>query len=280
MNKWELARYLIDAKKAVDSVWFIALHGKELRNIDIRKEIENNKSIFYINICTVLDEFIGRKKRKKELCESDVVIKAIYYKRDKHYAHKDYDYNPKTYDSLLEIYEDMKSQLTHIRKICTDSLPNEVTLDFVPHDKQLFRHLHGVTPEKEEEIKKIKQLGYGQPISKDVKTEKFQIFQDSEDAKFLTSEERNRYATLFECGICEYESLQNFQDASIKTNVLFEENMWCNFNLKQANKIKKLKEMGYLDVYDIPHIPNSSDPIAWSLFLRDIKKAGVFDDKT
>ncbi len=280
MNKWELARYLIDAKKAVDSVWFIAQNGEKLRNIDIRKEIESHKSDFYINVCAVLDEFTGGKKRKREVCNSDKVINAIYYERDKHYAHKDYDYRPKAYDSLSAIYEDMKSQLNHVREVCADVLPDVVTLDFVPHDKQLFRHLHGVTPEKEEEIKKAKHPGYGQPIPEGVETKEFQILQDSEDAKFLTPEDRKEYATLVECGICSNESLQNFQDAAIKTNVLFEENMWCSFNPKQDAKINKLKEMGYFDEYDIPRIPNPLDPIARSLFLRDMQKAGVFDDKT
>lgn len=279
MNKWELARYLIDAKKAVDSVWFIALNGEKLRNIDIRKEIEGHRSDFYINACAVLDEFTGCKKRKKEVCNADSVIESVYYERDKHYAHKDYDYRPKHYDSLLAIYEDMKAQIIHVREVCAESLPDAVTLDFVPHDKQLFRHLHGVTPEKEEEIKKVKHSGYGRAVPEGVETKEYQILLDSEDVKFLTPEEKKKYATLIECGICGNESLQNFQDASIRSNVLFQTDIWCRFKQEKTPDVEKLKKNGYLDEFDIPHIPNPSDPIAWNLFIKTMHEIGENHDK-
>ena len=36
MQKWELAKYLIDAKKDVDSVWYIAENVPIIANINLR----------------------------------------------------------------------------------------------------------------------------------------------------------------------------------------------------------------------------------------------------
>ena len=50
-SKWELARYLIDAKKCVDSIMFIARHKKSLANINLRKKIHDIQQEFYIKCC-------------------------------------------------------------------------------------------------------------------------------------------------------------------------------------------------------------------------------------
>lgn len=62
MNKWELTRYLIDAKKCVDSVLFIAAYGDELRYIDLRKKISELRSEFSIKCCVVIDKHLERVK--------------------------------------------------------------------------------------------------------------------------------------------------------------------------------------------------------------------------
>ena len=46
MNKWELARYIIDGKKSVDTVLFLAENGSKVSNIDIRQEVNDAKLHF------------------------------------------------------------------------------------------------------------------------------------------------------------------------------------------------------------------------------------------
>ena len=143
MDKWELARYLIDAKKCVDSVLFIAAYGDELRYIDLRKKTSELRSEFSIKCCVVLDKHLERVKiKKRDLCNQDELVQSLYYERDKNSAHKDESYLSPEFESLNEIAEQMKEQLIHIRSVCSDSLPDVVTLDFVPHDRELFRMLH------------------------------------------------------------------------------------------------------------------------------------------
>ena len=104
MNKWELSRYLIDAKKSVDSILFINEHIKKIANLDIRGRVASLRRDFYINCCVVLDKSFP--KDKKKICE-DEVISSIYYERDKNGAHKDENYNPKEYNSFLAMADDM-----------------------------------------------------------------------------------------------------------------------------------------------------------------------------
>ena len=48
MTKWEVARYLIDAKKCIDSIWYIADNTKSLSNINLRKKTNELLREFYI----------------------------------------------------------------------------------------------------------------------------------------------------------------------------------------------------------------------------------------
>lgn len=66
MNKWELARYILDAKKSVDSVLYLCSHAEELSMIDLRSEVNEIKRKFYVNGCIVLDKCFP--KNKKDIC--------------------------------------------------------------------------------------------------------------------------------------------------------------------------------------------------------------------
>lgn len=80
--------------------------------------------------------------------------------------------------------ETMKHQIQKVLVVCKDSLPNNITLDFVSHDKELFRLIYGITAEKEEEIKHRKYPEYGKtPQSGDFITKK--IFQEAEDIRTI-----------------------------------------------------------------------------------------------
>ncbi len=80
MNKWEFTRYLIDAKKCVDSILYISENGEQLRYIDIRKKVTDKRRDFYISSCIVLDNHITNTGlKKKDLCNEDEVVWAVYY---------------------------------------------------------------------------------------------------------------------------------------------------------------------------------------------------------
>ena len=56
MNKWELARYIIDAKKCIDSMMFISNNYKQLGNINLRERLDKLRQDFYINLGVVLEK--------------------------------------------------------------------------------------------------------------------------------------------------------------------------------------------------------------------------------
>ncbi len=76
------------------------------------------------------------------------------YESDKNYAHKDDDYKVTEVESLNYLIEILKQQLVHCRKMCNKSLPDTITLDFIPYDHDLFRIVNGITPRKEEILEK------------------------------------------------------------------------------------------------------------------------------
>ena len=61
MNKWEVARYLIDAKKNIDSIMYINKNIYELNNIDVSLKIRDVMQSFYLNLSYVLDEKYNTK---------------------------------------------------------------------------------------------------------------------------------------------------------------------------------------------------------------------------
>ena len=247
MNNWELARYLIDAKKNVDSVLYISEHGRELSNINLREKVNSIRKSFVINCCVVLDKCI----KKKEICASDNVISSIYYERDKNGAHKDENYQPKEYTSISEIADEMKLQIIQVRKVCAESLPDCITLDFVPYDRELFRLVNGVNSDAEEKINRAKYplRNASNPSNKGISKK---VFYDTEDIRKISESERSDYAVIFENGINQYEALQNRQDSCILVNVLFGQNMWCSVNSENFGMIEKWTRLGLIDKYGRP----------------------------
>ena len=72
LNKWELARYLIDAKKCVDSILFIEENKSRLVNIGLRDEVSLLRQRFYINCGVVLDAQFP-KREKKTICDKNEI---------------------------------------------------------------------------------------------------------------------------------------------------------------------------------------------------------------
>ena len=169
-----------------------------------------------------------------------------------------------------------------MREICAEVLPDIITIDFVPHDKELFRLVNRLNATLETDANKIKypsstfhsyQLSEeGKHVFKEFDTEEqdrrnAKMFgydydkvveryplQSIDDIKIMSEKDKQRYAVIIENGINSYEGLQNRQDSCIKTNYLFGFNKWCEANINMFKQIEELKRIGFLDVFEIPHL--------------------------
>lgn len=271
MKEWELARYLIDAKKNIDSIMYINQNIDELSFINIKDRIRAIQTHFYLNLCYVLDD-VYSNGRKKEICKNEI-IDSIYIERDKDKAHKDKNYKKNKNHSIKETISIMKNQISEVRKVCDRKLPSILTLDFVPHDKELFRIVHGLNKSEEE---KIKQKKYKNILIEGNNTKK--IFDDTEDIKNINSNEIADYAVLMKDGINIYEGIQERQDACINLNVLFNGNLWVEFNEKNKKIIEELVENGLIDEYGMPITKEKISKKQIDLLNNIIKNVGEMDE--
>lgn len=237
MNKWELAKILIDCKKNVDSILFIANNIKSMSNLNIRDIVQSKLRDFFIGLRTIYEKTFT-KKELSDLIMTDEIIKQTKYHTDKKYAHKDEEYKPLKFDNIFQLSEIMKTYIGHCRNVCKEKLPDNVTLNYLSFDKVLFRTIYSITPEKEEKIKKLLHVNYGK-ISTDSSVKTYKAFHDIDDLNEI--ENKNEYAVLIEDGIIPSEGLQNRQDAVIRINVLFNENIWVSVQdetmIYEADKI-------------------------------------------
>lgn len=233
MKEWQRVGYLIESKKCVDNLMFMDEYIDQLNNLDLRKMKEEKIQTIYINLRVVYDKCLSKEEENK-LKKKDKIYEETLYHRDKKYAHKDDDYEKKEYKSRSELVDDLKGKVIHCYEICKNRLPKEITLDFVPYDKNLYRLIKNITPEKEELLKQVLYDSY--EINEKENTKKFKAFNDIEDINFI--KDTKEYAVLMENGINLYEGLQNRQDACIKINVLYDLNIWCNVNNEIYNSEK------------------------------------------
>ena len=259
-GKWELARYLLDAKKNVDSMWYIVENAEQLKYLNLRKKTNDIRREFYIDCCVVIDELISSKKlNKKELCVQDGIIERVYYERDKNSAHKDERYRGHDYSSLFDIKKEMENQVKHIREVAAECLPDNLTLDFVCHDREMFRFVHHVTADIEEEILKnkypLRNMSQGVESGPVLK-----ILNDTEDLRKIEDDHKSEYGVIMTDGLCFNEGVQERQDACVRINALYGENMWCSVNEKIMKNLQDLTELGAFDEFGIIQEP-PKDPI-------------------
>lgn len=259
MNQWELAKYLIDAKKCIDSLLYISDHVSELRNTDLRKKADQIRGTFYINLCIVIDHVFPSKETRWNIRKSDETINRIYYERNKNFAHKNSGYKPRKYDSWASEIQDKQKEIEEVLKLCKDALPAIITLDYVPHDRVLFRVVNALSAEKEEAIKKIKHPLYDQPIPAGVEGFTKKAIYDIDDIRDV--ENPNEYCTVCEVGINQNETMQNIQDFCIISNAFNNTDMWCSPNEPNFLKIQKLKDNGFMDEFEVMHPERLKDPI-------------------
>jgi len=241
MTKWELTRYLIDAKKCVDNILFIAENVKELRNLSLRDIVEDRQRKFYINVKVVYDKSLT-DSQKKSLKETDKIYRQTCMERDKNYAHKDDSYIQPDHESLTEIADILKERLTHCFSLCKNALPEVVTLDFIDYDRDLYRFLNKIDPKKEKELLKAQYPGYGiKPSEEELKNGvPRKVFYDTEDIKKIDNPDD--YAVIMNAGLTVREGIQEMQDGFIKINVLSGKNMWAKPNMNVIGEMKKIIE--------------------------------------
>ena len=250
MNKWQLTRYLFDAKKCVDSLWFIDVCIDLIKHIDIKKKVDDLRRHFYISLRIVIDKSITGKKEKKTLSDSDSIIKQILYEADKNQAHKDDNYIPKEFNSISEIVEHMKLQLFHVAKTCSSSLPKEFNIVFMPHDEELSRLAFNITPEREEELLRIMHPCYSETPEGDSTGDPMPIINDTEELN--RKESTNNHAVIFKGGLGDFEGVQNRQDSCILINASFGTNMWVNYDSEKMEELIK-KFIDKPSIYYIGH---------------------------
>ena len=249
LPKWELARYLINAKKNVDTVLFIEKNLNELGDI-AQKELKNARNNFCNSTCNVLDN-IGIAK--KILCSEEPLINMVYTERDKNVSHKDVNYEQVCFDSKL-----MKNILRKVKKIAKKSLPDVITLNFLAWDSTLFRLIRGINKKKEEEILKKRSerisgnelTSYSSAFSNsDMIDAGYHVFNGIE--KPLKSRVGNEIIT-FKNGLTEEEGIQFRQDSAISSNLTFDIGIWPIPNPEDQIKYQELKNKGIIDEYGIP----------------------------
>ena len=274
MTKWELARYLIDAKKNVDTIWYIEQNSRLLLYLNLRNRVRSVLNEFYINCAIVLDN--SKVGKKKDLCNLYHDIERIYYERDKNAAHKDENYQKQHDDILEHILNNMKQQLLTVRQVCQSALPENITLDFIPFDSELFRIAHGVNPDKERKIMEDKhRLPQNQLLKEQSQSLKLIPFNDAEEIRNISSDQTNKYGVIIKNGINCEEGLQNRQDAAIKINVLFGYDIWVTFSEDEWRKQQHYRKIGLFDQFDTLLFPENE--VEQKAFVQKLKDEELID---
>lgn len=258
MNKWEVSKYLISAKKDVDSMMYIE---ENLKNIPltIRRDcVERIKDHFYINCCVVVDEFLKLKyeikdrRIKTEWKKNNPIIKQIYYERDKNSAHIDEDYKMKNYESFSNLIKEMKTQIKCIISTCREILPQILTINFYPHDKVLFRLVNKVNNDEEQKINISKYVDHKEGYATGDLSKPKNVIYDLKEFRKLSEEEKKELAVLVEAGLNFYEAQQNLEDFYILLNCIYDRNLWTLDIENRIRTYKDLKDTGIIDQYDRP----------------------------
>lgn len=250
-EQWELAKILIDAKKALDSLWYISKYTQQLQ-YNARDLCYDKRSRYYINVCAILDKTIcNDRNKKKQLQQNDSNIRHLYYERDKYYAHKDDNYIPLyPYASIKAEVLSLQQELQHIKSLCIDFIPKIFTIDFICYDGELFRRINKISPEDEEKINKqkyplvSKYFNFKHPIEK-------RILWDIDDLKLLTDDERKNCGLILKDGLTLEERLHNLQDFCISFNILFNKDIWCSLNKKLFDECISLRDKGFFNEFNI-----------------------------
>ncbi len=260
MTEWESAKHFIYAKKDIDSMMYIDENLFKIP-MPLRKEyVDRIRDHFYINCCVVVDAFLDKNKienskehkYRTEWKEHREHIKQIYYERDKNSAHIDEDYRSTYYQSFKQLINEMKRQLNSVYVECRNSLPDEITIDYFPHDKVLFRLINKVDSVYEDEINKTKYVDHKEGYATGNLMKPRQVVYDIKELRGLSEDKKKELAVLVEAGLNFYEAQQNLQDFYILVNEIHQLHLWTYNVPNRINVYKKLKETGIIDQFDRP----------------------------
>lgn len=246
ISEWELARYLIDAKRCIDSLMYIDANRLHLRFLNLHGLVRTLEGSLYLNSVYVLDHLKeAAPEEYGHLRDTDRIIKRIFIERNKNVGHKDYVYedrNPKYLGDRIQV---LKERLVHVREICRGILPPNVTLDYVPHDPVLYRVANGITAEVEEGLGNKGMLIGSHGIQTGGNLDAY-IFQDTEQYKTIKRDRLDKEKAVIPKadGLNYYESLQNFQDSLIKVNVLTGGSVWMGLDAQKAEIIEESLRVG------------------------------------
>lgn len=258
MTSWEVSKYLISAKKDIDSIMFIEENIKDIPLVIRRDYVERIKDHFYINCCVVVDEFLTQKniirdkKLKTEWKEEHPIIKQIYYERDKNSAHIDETYKMKNYESFSKLIIEMKSQIRSIVNSCAEILPNKLTINYFAHDKVLFRLIYKVNNDEEQKINKSKYVDHKEGYASGNLLKPRRVVYDLKELRGLSEEEKQERAVLVDAGLNFYEAQQNLEDFYILINYIHNKNLWTFDVENRVQVYKEFKHSGIIDQYDRP----------------------------
>lgn len=266
---WALARSVINAKKCVDSIMYIDANYAELCRLGINDIIENKRKDFFIYLCDVLDKSFDNKQ---ELCEKDDIVNSLYYDRDKNAAHIDLNYQAKEFSLLNDMVDEMKKQIIHVRTICNHKLPENLTLDFVPYDKGLYRFVNRISAEEENAALKEK-YNFRELVHGTGNYMSFDELDDTDVVYLMDQYIGDEMTLLIEDGLIPYETIQILQDKIIDENIKKNKNEWSSVNYNKVKIWEMLKNHGFINEYGMFYMDDLEDFDKWETYLSIINDA-------
>lgn len=266
-QKWALADQLISAKQNVDSLLFLLKNERKIPYIIEKKRVQDIKQQFCISTCNVLSSL--SKDTISRLKKEYTSIYDLYYERNKKQAHRDKNFETKLPQDLNELVMYFKTTLLLVREKCSDILPENITLDFLPWDSDSFRLLEGITADKESEIRNKKAKLFNSKFRNHLPKN---TVEDLNDLDYV--DKTQNISVLIVEGLTIYEGLQNRQKSFITLNAKFDTNIWPTFNQKTLKTYEKLCELEVIDRFGIITPPEelSSKQITflYKLFRPDL----------
>lgn len=233
-DKWVNASRFLRAKKCVDGVLYLGdlikppnVNCLGACGVDIFEYVCKLRRTFYIECGNLLDAAVGGKLGKKNLVNRDKTAEQIYYERDKNSAHADADYVEPTFANLTEMAKVMKQQMKCVRRECGGILPTVLKAEYVSFDPLIARIVYGVFPQKELEAKHRQHPLYVQCPPGAYKTHMRKVFSNMGQLSDVIKNPDD-FSVMVVDGLFPEESLQNFQDACVRINIIFGSDMWVH----------------------------------------------------
>ncbi len=144
----------------------------------------------------------------------------------------------------------------------------------MPHDKQLFRLIHGINLEKEKEINSKKYPLYSSEYLSEESLYPLKPIYDGRETKFIGDDSKGDYVSVVENGINILEGIQNRQDFCITINMLYNLDLWMPFEEKKMQLYNSLRQNEILDEYGMIRELNENQ---LNLLISVLKEVNSFE---